>query len=219
MSHASHADDVDVQLVEEVSSAHQPKSEDPPPDQGYHEIHDDQGNLVCAAFYKDKKLHGEYRTYEGGVLKQKAHYTEGKLDGPVESFEDGRLLTYMWYKDNTPEGVTVTYASSGVIQSHGLHKKGRLDGAFLTYSEEGKLAQYVTYVDGLKHGPTVFYYPSGMVLSHGQFVQDKEEGVFQKYYSSGVPMEWCRYKAGIIIEGPFMYDEKGKLVTKEKGRA
>ena len=81
--------------------------------------------LVRQSFFHNDLRHGEYREFNGGILKEIGYYENGKKEGVSKLFYD-----------------------TGVTMEEGYYKNGVRDGMSKWYNQEGKITMQYEYRDG-----------------------------------------------------------------------
>jgi antitoxin component YwqK of YwqJK toxin-antitoxin module len=113
-------------------------------------IRDKSGTLTNEMEYKNGKLHGTYKSYSNGALREETSHLDGKKDGVSKLYDKdtGALSTEKVYKDDE----TVAYKS--------YYQDGRLHAAFSTNAD--------------KTSSTVYYDPQGNIINEAKYNQKKQ---------------------------------------------
>jgi len=156
-------------------------------------------------FYKDGRLHGEYReiregkvyteaTFEmgqiqtrrrlhgNGGVKEFGRYKDGEMQGEWKSWHpDGALASSEHYENGRLQGRSAHYSPAGEVLSEAFHRAGRAHGPTRKFQGE-ILVLEEHWVDGRRHGAAVTRDPqTGHRLSEGRYDQGSKAGEWRSY--------------------------------------
>ncbi len=116
---------------------------------------------------------------EGKMLNQKR---EGKW---VYFHQDSdSLMMSEIYKNDTLNGLQVTYFPSGQIAEKTMYKNGEKEGQSLIYSEKGQLMKELQYHNGKLNGHAIYYDSTGEKKMEGDYSMGEKTDSW-KYYKDG----------------------------------
>lgn len=154
-----------------------------------------------------------------------------KVSPPIEVFE--KDTNYIEY-----------FADGKTIKYEGKVRNGKFDGLWKSYYQSGRIKNSITYVDGKINKDAAFYFDDkdNTVKAEVTFEDDKVTGYYQEFYPNGArkskiwysdgvahgPAEYYHRNGKLKITGRYkngkkhrrwkFYDEKEKLIGKQKWR-
>jgi antitoxin component YwqK of YwqJK toxin-antitoxin module len=181
-------------------------------------FHPDGTTKMAEGRYFGKKINGEWkRRKEGmwkfydtnGVLRTEETYKDDTLNGNSKSyFSSGKPLSDTNYAMGKKEGPFLEWWENGLKKSEGTYTNDVIHGPMTMYTEKGKKEAEGSYENGLKQGRWVSYHPTGSVelqvkYDKGKEIQRRyENGTFMEYYPSGIPKSEYTFEQG-KKNGPF----------------
>lgn len=111
----------------------------------------DDGNILSSEQYKNKKLHGESKTfYKDGTLRKLENFANGKKVGNcVIYYENGRVNEkYFVSDDGKYDGDYIIYDINGKILSKKTYEKGKLIYEYRRDNTKVNEIRYTTSDDG-----------------------------------------------------------------------
>lgn len=194
-------------------------------DKSYRWTSDKEKAVEYAVITKEKRklFKVEFFTLDGKP-KGMGHYSKYTED-PRERVKDG-LCTYFYangkdslvsnYKDNRPEGQSITYYPDGSARLMATYRNGRKEGKLMQYYPNGKLRREENYLAGKSTGGKLFS-PEGNELPFepyevpAEFPGGKEALLQIVADATKYPKEAIKYKKqGKVIIG-FVIDKQGKM--------
>lgn len=157
------------------------------------------GKIKYECFYRNNRLHGEYRRYyEDGELKTSCHYLDGKLEGEYRHyFESGKVEVVCHYRLGKREGKYEQFYLS------------YRDKLYKVSNKQAKIGKILNYKDGKLNGEQLYYHKTDVCGSPKlkekiEYVNHKRHGEYQSFYWSGSQENIGTYQNG-LLHGPFKY--------------
>lgn len=108
------------------------------------------GALRYVGAMKDGQKHGQWITYDEGLLYEVKHYIDGKLHGPFRSYHE-----------------------NGALFSDGQFVRGILDGRHRVFRDNGQLLLLNWYNHGDRERTWCEWYPDGHLQRIAEYSADK----------------------------------------------
>lgn len=180
--------------------------------QGTSLMYDPEGHVVEELPFEEGKLQGTSKAYDAqGRALRELPYEHGQLHGEAHFYQNGVLSMSMNYIHGQPEGPCMMFYPHQQKQMEITYQKGLIHGVMRHFSPQGAVTYRCPYEHGIKHGVEEIFYPeTGQPLSRTSFDQGFMEGESLWFYPNGAVQKKTFYKKGQIIEGPFLYDTKGR---------
>lgn len=195
-----------------------------PSDANLIKYYHNDGKLEAAVSYKNRVLHGPFRTYHlSGNIESEVEYINGKKEGLLRYYyENGEIESEGLFKNGIAQGNFIDYHKNRNKRRVIPHNKnGEIDGIDIEYNEAGIVIKETPYVNGKIQGTAKEYYDSGKLKREGTFVNNKEHGPGTWYYESGAIEEQFNYKNDELDGKYITYYETGELaseMTLKKGK-
>lgn len=131
------------------------------------------GVVATRAYYRDGDLEGWYRRYnEEGELTYRQRYSDGEKNGVEQYWRDGVLTSQRHYKDDKLHGVSEEW-ENGVLKSQGQYREGKRQGLYREW-EDGVLREETDYIDRWQWVEQKIFYPDGTLKTHERRNEDHE---------------------------------------------
>lgn len=143
----------------------------------FYEKFDDQGRPLETIEYKEGKMNGQRKIFDGGVLNSVETRKNDLFDGPY-----------------------VSYFPNGNKQMEGTYKKDVLSGDVSVYYQSGAIKEIVKFQDNVENGPFKEFYENGKIKAEGNYIYKDgavEHGLLSLYDSTGMLIRKMDCKEGI----------------------
>lgn len=118
------------------------------------------GQMYFDIYYKNGKLHGEYKKY---------YFTENAFEAKV-------FLAYECsYNEGLKNGVEIEYYKDGNVRMRCNYKNGKKIGSEIYYNNDGNIERETNYNDGKKDGAERLYDKCGNVYRETIFILDVQQ--------------------------------------------
>jgi len=170
----------------------------------------------------EKKTSDELKTEDFDSLRFKIILPDSVLitDGPYrETHEENQSIRFEGnISDNQLNGIWRTYYTSGNLKSSVNYKNGKVDGeAYFFYDDnkETKMVE-VIYEEDIINGLYLEFYENGAQKVSLNYEEGVLNGDAEFYYKTGRTKIKGKYKKGRKKGKWYFFDEKGKLINKER---
>lgn len=157
--------------------------------------------------------HGEMKRYNPstGLLEYEYFYKEGKLHGEYKRWHENGTIDYIYnYNNGVFHGEIKNFYSNGHPFHMSVYIHGKLSGASVQYRANGMLWKLTMYKNGLKRGKANEWYPSGKLETVTNYRNDRRHKASKEYYPNGNLRQKRIYTNGNLLK-ECRWDENGKL--------
>ncbi len=158
----------------------------------------------------------EVKNDEGNIVEKYQVNKEGNKDGiSMTYFSSGELETEEHYIDGKLDGIRTIFFKSGNKEIIENYKNHVIDGPYQVFYESGKLSVEVNYIDGKMEGILKRYFETGDLMEEITMSNNAENGPFKEYYQNGKIQWQGEYLNGENEFGELkQFDEQGELIKK-----
>lgn len=185
----------------------------------------DEQNGTAVHYQKDGKrpLSGECRILRG-LDEESVHFTKGVMHGEYRRYRNGTLREKGMYVDGKRHGLFVSYHQDGKTpQRETPMCYGKIDGTVRTWFSDGKPDMVQEYMMGKRNGKEQHFDPkTGKLIFEASYTDDRKEGK-QWEISEDTSEGWLsetvsHYKNG-ELDGPYEYTAHlhGKMYAYKSG--
>ena len=137
--------------------------------------------------------------------------------GTLNVYRDGNwLFSEVPFKNGLRDGVQKDYYKSGKLRWSDFFKNGKREGLYKRYYRSGKLELEMPYKDGKENGKSKQYWENGNIMNEATYKNGVLDGPQKVYHENGVLKLEMTLKDERPIGDVLTYDEKGKLIGKER---
>ena len=141
---------------------------------------------------------------EGNVLEE-GNIVNNQKEGAWLSYyssnrDKGKIQTLTNYHKGVKNGIDLTFAKNGTIETKATYANGQLNGAYAKFKSSRKLEQ-ATYINGQLDGVYKTFYQTGKIQQESHYKNGKKHGM-STYYNQdeAITMEY-EYKDGSQVSG------------------
>lgn len=151
------------------------------------------GNIFEKGYKKDGKsvdtiyhfdINGK-PNYKSLILNDSTYYfvPDGEI---VVHYSNCILLEKSEFKNNLPNGKSISYYKNGVKKDSAFHINGKQNGIAHYWFNTGAIMSVVEHKNHLRHGKGMFYYPSGKLEQISHYQEGLLHGLQQNFYTNGM---------------------------------
>jgi len=149
--------------------------------------------------YKNGKLNGVYREFNGTKADKEISYVNGFQNGLKKIFyPNGKLMEEGTYSNNLRDGFARWYSENGNMFLESNYSKGMLEGKQISFDKDGKLVSETNYNNNQMEGLYLEYFEDGITIKiKGYYSKDLKNGIWEELDKSGKTIKATNFKNDI----------------------
>jgi antitoxin component YwqK of YwqJK toxin-antitoxin module len=149
--------------------------------------------------YKNGKLHGVYKEFNGTKADKEINYLNGLQNGLKKVFyPNGKLMEEGIYKNNLRDGYARWYSENGNMFLESYYSNGVLEGKQTSFDKDGKLVSETSYKNNYMEGLYLEYFEDGITIKiKGYYSKDLKNGSWEELDKDGKVLKTTHYKNDI----------------------
>lgn len=179
-------------------------------------FYNDDSEEIQITFFKQDKLHGEYKEfYDKKILKFSVNYENGLKQGSAKWYHNNKILArQVNFSDDKRNGEELEYYQNGNLSKKCNYENDLLQGECVSYYPNKRINQVINYKQSLKNGISKSYNQKGILLSTSEYENDEKIGIEALFSDDGILQMQRIYKqkCPTCIEVK-VYNESGSLKT------
>lgn len=137
-------------------------------------------------------------------LSEEGNLVNGKKEGAWVKYYDGRnqgkVKTIDNYYKGVKNGISLTFAKNGTVETKSRYMNGKLNGKYSKY-KSSRVLESTTYKDGKIDGVYKTFYTNGKIQQEAEFKNGQKHGTSTYYNENEEVTMRYEYKDGKQVSG------------------